>query len=68
MSFKKPFRECGDGRTCRNRLAATYERYARVPNSMKVDPALARDYGIELDDAASFAGLATNPLPPLRAI
>lgn len=38
-----------------DRLAAIYERHARDPESMKVDPATATDYGVELESAARFA-------------
>lgn len=43
------------GKPAGDRLAAIYERHAREPDSMKVDPALARDLGVELENAASFA-------------
>ncbi len=49
------------GEPAGDRLAAIYERHAREPNSMKVDPALARDYGVELEDTASFAARALVP-------
>lgn len=43
------------GEPAGGRLAAIYEWHARMPDSMKVDPALARDYQVELESAASFA-------------
>lgn len=46
------------GEPAGDRLASIYERHAREPRSMKVDPALARNYGVELEDAASFAARA----------
>jgi uncharacterized protein YbjT (DUF2867 family) len=49
------------GEPAGDRLAAIYERHAREPDSMKVDAALARDYGVELEEAASFAARALVP-------
>jgi NAD(P)H dehydrogenase (quinone) len=49
------------GEPAGDRLAAIYERHAREPQSMKVDPALAREYGVELEDAAGFAARALLP-------
>ena len=49
------------GEPAGDRLAAIYERLARKTDSMKVDPSIATDYGVELESAASFAARMLGP-------